>query len=392
MRLYRRDESSVWWIDVCRGGVRLRLPGEQYKRATKRIGEQIEELLSYRRAGLKPSAKLVAWLRDQPAKRVARLGKAGLVPADAMSRAGGLDSHLVAFRKHLKAKNRSPQHIALTLSRLKALFEGVEARNIGDVTEEKVTLWLAARRAEDGQGRRFGLASSNHYGVAVKSFAAWLYRTRRWHEHALRGLAPMNAATDVRHKRRAMTHGEFAQLLAATRSGPERAGMPGEARFWLYVVASATGLRSNELRSLKVRSFMLDGSSPSVVVQAGYSKRRRRDEIGLSRETAAGLRQFFAGRHPDVAAFTLPSAPHVVRVFRADLLAAGIAYKTADGVADFHALRHRFLTVVMGLTGNLATIQRIGRLSRPDLVARYGHSRDDDVRRVIDQMPTYDVG
>ena len=67
------------------------------------------------------------------------------------------------------------------------------------------------------------------------------------------------------------------RLLETTRQSPERFGMTGMKRAILYRVAVETDLRANELRSLKVKSFDLDGGT--VIVQAAYSKRRREDTL-----------------------------------------------------------------------------------------------------------------
>ena len=45
----------------------------------------------------------------------------------------------------------------------------------------------------------------------------------------------------------------------------------------LYLVASETGLRANELASLTVGSLDLDARIPAITVEAASSKRRRRD-------------------------------------------------------------------------------------------------------------------
>ncbi len=75
----------------------------------------------------------------------------------------------------------------------------------------------------------------------------------------------------------------------------------------LYRVAVETGLRANELRSLKVSSFDLDHGI--VTVRAGYSKRKREDTVPLRPDTAAELREFLSGKHPEAKAFKVPSKP-----------------------------------------------------------------------------------
>ena len=58
----------------------------------------------------------------------------------------------------------------------------------------------------------------------------------------------------------------------ATRTGPNRNGMPGDERALLYRTAIETGLRSKELRSLTRGGFHLTGSRPRVLCDAADTK------------------------------------------------------------------------------------------------------------------------
>ena len=72
----------------------------------------------------------------------------------------------------------------------------------------------------------------------------------------------LNAETDVRHKRRALTPDEFARLVDAARnSGVEVQGYDGEMRARVYQISYLTGLRRLELASLTPNSFKLDEPS-----------------------------------------------------------------------------------------------------------------------------------
>ena len=134
----------------------------------------------------------------------------------------------------------------------------------------------------------------------------------------------------------------------------------------MYIVATQTGLRAGELRSLTRSSFDLDGDPPTVMVAAGYSKRRREDVLPLRTEMVEVLRTHLANKAPAAAALRMPAAHHQARMLRADLEAARgawikdtqdpkdakqrldstfLQYRDDSGrVADFHALRHTFIT------------------------------------------------
>ena len=185
-----------------------------------------------------------------------------------------------------------------------------------------------------------GAASFNYYLVAFKAFAKWMVKDGRASESPVAHLDGVNARTDRRRERRALTVEEVRTLLTATEKQPERHGMTGPERAILYRVAVETGLRAGELSSLARASFILDGKRPTVTVDAAYSKRRRRDELPLRADTAAALRIFLDAKMPDAPAFTMPTSYRTAVMFRADLEAAGIAYHVGGRVADFHSLRH----------------------------------------------------
>ena len=103
-----------------------------------------------------------------------------------------------------------------------------------------------------------------------------------------------------------------------------------------------SGLRANELRSLKVSSFDFEAST--VKVRCSYTKNKNKAEISLRPDTTAELKNFFAGRLPDVRAFGGTHKRLTARtatMLKADLVDAGIPYVDDYGLfADFHALRH----------------------------------------------------
>jgi integrase len=154
-------------------------------------------------------------------------------------------------------------------------------------------------------------------------------------------------------------------------------------------LAVETGLRSNELRSLTRASFALDGPEPSVTVAAAYSKRRRDDTLPVRPGTASELRGFLAGKLPTAAAFAMPEASDVAKMLRADLAAAGIAYRSEAGrVADFHGLRHTFISNLArgGVHPKLA--QQLARHSTITLTMdRYSHTLLGDLRGALAALP-----
>jgi len=102
-------------------------------------------------------------------------------------------------------------------------------------------------------------------------------------------LRALNVKTDRRHDRRELSVDEVRRLLGAAYQGPTRARLTGSKRSLVYRLAVESGLRANELASLTKGSFDFRAEPATVVVEAGSSKRRRRDTLPLRRDTAAEL-------------------------------------------------------------------------------------------------------
>src|SRR5262249_1205318 len=78
-------------------------------------------------------------------------------------------------------------------------------------------------------------------------------------------------------------------------------------------------------------------------------------------------------------------------MLRGDLEAAGIPYAVEgpDGplYADFHALRHTYLTLAGRAGIDLRTLQELAGHSTPTLPARYSHRRLHDLQGAVEKLP-----
>src|SRR5262249_28782361 len=78
-------------------------------------------------------------------------------------------------------------------------------------------------------------------------------------------------------------------------------------------------------------------------------------------------------------------------MLRIDLQAAGIPYaiEGPDGplYADFHALRHTYLTLGGRAGIDLRTLQELAGHSTPNPAARYSHRRLHDLAGAVDKLP-----
>jgi hypothetical protein len=158
----------------------------------------------------------------------------------------------------------------------------------------------------------------------------------------------------------------------------------------LYAAAMVTGFRASELTSLAPSSFALEAEPPTVTVKAGYSKNRREAIQPLPPDVAAALRAYLAGR---------PAGPvwpgevwpdRAADMLREDLRAAGIPYRDAEGrVADFHALRHSYITLLQQTGVHPKLAQELARHSDIRLTMKvYTHTRLHDLAGAVEGLPS----
>ena len=296
-----------------------------------------------------------------------------------------IEAHLEDYRRHLLGHARTPRHVKQTCDRVKAVVDGCGFARVADLDAASVVDYLDGRR-------KGGMATetSNHYLRAVKAFSAWLQREERSRKDPLRFLSRLNADADRRRKRRSLTDALFASLIAAALASPRVVcGLTGPDRAMLYAVAAGTGLRARELASLTPESLDLGGES--VVAEAGYSKRRRRDELPLHSDLARQLRTWISGRPPCSPLWPGRWAEdrHGAEMLRADLDSAKIPYVDAAGrVFDFHALRGQFASSLARAGVHPKGAQQLMWHSDINLtINAYTHLDMNDLKADVERLP-----
>ena len=201
-------------------------------------------------------------------------------------------------------------------------------------------------------------------------------------------LTSQNPDADRRHERRALPPEELARLIQAAASGPVVLKTSGPDRAALYLVALGTGFRANELRSLTPEAFRLDDDPPTVTVVAAYSKRRRDDVQPIRPDLADALRPWLASRAPGKPVWG-KLTKHTNILIQSDLARAGIPYRDgADRVADFHALRHSYVTALAMSSAPVKVVQTLARHSTPTLtLGIYAHVGLYDQTSALDALP-----
>jgi hypothetical protein len=211
----------------------------------------------------------------------AAMGEAGAADPYEEHRGRPLSGHLDDYRKALEAEGNTPRHVAKQISRCGAIAAGCRFRTSADLDAHRIKVWLSERRkassAPGAGGRPFGLATSNHYITAIKGFGAWLAKAKRIDRNPLSDLSKLDAGTDMRRERRALSASEMAEILAAALSSAKSfGGLTGPDRAVLYAAAVSTGYRVEELASLTPESLGPDAEAPTVTLEAAAAKNGRR--------------------------------------------------------------------------------------------------------------------
>ncbi len=390
--IYRRKKGGYYYITYhVRPGQRRTVKGSKDRAATEALARKLESDAMLRANGIidaKAETKPLM-VEDEEGKVV-----------------GG---HVGEFYDSLLAKGTTAKHAHMVRQRAAEVLTLSKAKHLSDITPSAIQEAIASLRDD----RHLSLQSCNHYLRAIKQFSRWLWRDGRIREDVLVHLKGYNVQLDRRHDRRALTDEELVRLIDAAEAGRKVLGMPGPERAMLYRLAVGTGFRAGELRSLTPESFDLDAEPPTVTVEAGYSKHRREDVQPIRRDLADLLRPWIEGTYRGKPVLKMPDKP--VKLIKADLTAAREAwleeapsekvrkerektsflkYRDAAGrVADFHALRHTYISRLVRSGVNVKVAQELARHSTPTLtLGRYAHVQLVDQTRALDALPAIESG
>jgi integrase len=419
-----KRKSRTWHIRYYTpDGERHRVKGYRDKKATENLAAELE------RRGIRVDA--------------------GLVDPNAIHAKTPLAEHLADYLRDLQSKGRCRGHVQKTEARIKTVLAGCGFVFIRDLNAEKVAALLHALRQQrprpelpigkswftpremiaalngarpaqlarflrreglqvegKGNARRYprptvealqdrfcrgiGISTSNGYLAAIKGLSRWLADKERTDRDRLTSLKALNADTDPRHERRALELAELQSLLAAAeRSSVVVHGMGGPDRAMLYAVAMVTGFRASELASLFPYSFDLAGQPAVVTVKAAYAKNKKAADQPLPADVTEALREYLNGKLRDQVVWPGKWFRDAAEMLRVDLEAAGIPYRDEAGrVADFHALRHSYITLLerSGVSPKLA--QELARHSDIRLTMNvYTHAGLYDLAAAVAGLP-----
>lgn len=383
----RGKKTARWmvaWTDEL--GQRRTRRGYTDKALSERLARQLEDEARARRDGT----------IDVAVERMAAHARAPL------------ESHLGDYERAMQAKGNTADHTKQALKNIRFAAKIAEWKTIADIDHASLDLSIDRLRTA-----KKSHATINHHIRSSKAFSRWLLSNHRLARDPLVGVKLLNVAADRRGGRRALDDEELAALLRIAaevpsvtvehryirKAGPNKGDLRRgtrtftiERRDLLYLLAASTGLRFSEIKSLTPASFDSVSDPKTVTVEASYSKRRRRDVQPMRDDIAEAMRPFVEAapkREP-----LWPKLPdEIARVMAKDLEVAGVPVTDDAGrVADFHALRHTFITRLArsGVTPKVA--QALARHSTITLTMdRYAHVALADTSKALASLPALPV-
>jgi len=340
-----------------------------------------------------------------------------------------LVEHVDAYLDDMTRRDLTARHIKERRADLGRVLDGCNFRLLRDLNRSRFEVWL-------GDLARAGLSARrrNVYRAAMVSFSRWCVKTGRLLTNPLVETHAAKEELDRRHVRRALTEQELERLFEAAETRPvlevqritrgPRKGQPaadvrpevledkrrlGRERALFYRVMAFTGLRFNEARTLRIGDLDLDGPKPRIQLRAEAEKNRKGATLPLRGGLAADLIEYLGERlswsradsrrrggpipaRLDMDKALFLNAPSSVKVFDRDLAAANIAKHDARGrVADLHALRMTYCSLLAGGGVPLATAQVLMRHHSPTLTAK--HYLDPamlDTAGAVERLPDLD--
>lgn len=324
----------------------------------------------------------------------AKLVREGLVdPRDETAREASkrpLAKHIEDYHAELTARGNCKEHCADTISLIRRLFAAAHIHSITAINADKVRVQLGriakARSA----------STANHAQRAVKSFTRWLAEGKKLKEDPLLSLrSTYNEEADRKRVRRALSLDDIYRLIDGTIDAPPvRKVKPkepvtgrcvtfsGRDRAALYLVATITGFRRDEIRVLTPERFDL-GDVPSIRLNGDETKDGLSVDQPIRKSDAETLRLWLADKEPGKRVFA--DMPYrTAEMLAIDLTRAGIPVKTIDGVVDFHALRVAYITHLGKRMVDPETLRILARHKKFETTQRYLRTDDETKRKAIE--------
>ena len=395
-------EVKKYWIEVVDRREKafrkvLRFPAFESKELSKKLGENIQELIDYATMN-KPCPKLIEKIQnDADMKLQDRLIELDLLPTKEEKVENPLLDYLPDFQKSIydeskrdirKKLNTKDDMVKITCARVRKLIKGCGFVYWTDVTVDEINSYIESR--PDGMSQQ----TAHFYIQAIKRFAKWMYENGYIdkpleHQDEKGKVKKIINVPTSKNKGRAFELEEFERLLKVTKNGSENYGLTGYQRYILYLLACETGLRRGELRSLTVASVDLKNSC--VFVKGGISGATKNKDDAIqyfTPETRILLKEYIKGKMPNVQLFMIHKKS--AKMIQDDCKKAKIEIHNHKGKLNFHSLRHTCGSYLAAQGVEPKVIMETMRHKNIDLtMSRYAHLLSGQKKKAMHKFPRF---
>lgn len=413
----RKTKSRNFYIDFYdQYRRRHNLAAFPEKRESMGLAEKIESLVSCQVSGQQPGPEMQQWIDRLPNRFKEKFSKWGLLEGCRVAATKALLRHLGDWRAFLIHQGRTVKQADQQYVRVKRAFTEAKFEYWHQIHASKLLNTINAMRKLQRTGKGYidtgkpvSPRTKQHHLKACKQFASWMLKDGQATTNPLQYLTT-DIPVETQNPRRALTKDEIRTLLSYTENANPIGDMTGTERALVYRLAMETGLRANELRSLKRLSF--SKTKLTVKVEAKYTKNRKEAIQPVKPATMELIQQHLILKAPNASAFRLPNS-NLCKFFKKDVEDARIAWiqkakgdseeylrriesdflklKTKAGKLDFHALRHTFGSLLAASGVHPKTAQKLMRHSDINLTMNiYTHIQESETQGAINSLPDFE--
>ncbi|MBN2455408.1 MAG: tyrosine-type recombinase/integrase [Sedimentisphaerales bacterium] len=378
MKIFKNGKK--YYLDFRFRDRRFRLTAFEAEKQSKRLGDTIERLMDIYHSNDCISLEIQRAVDCMPSRIVRKIESIGLLSAARTAGKNRLEDYIVGFIDNLRVKRSTGKYLSQVESMIKRICQRCRFNVISDLDANRFTAFV--------NGLNITVKTKSHYISAFKEFANWLHETGRLPKNNFKLIkTPKALQSDQVHSRRALTADEVARLIRAAQTGKPFRGISGAERALIYRIAVESGLRFNEVKTLKVSDF--DFVNGTVQIRDANEKARRGVVLPLRKSTADMIKTFLWNKTPQSTAFTLKKGYLMIKT---DLEAAGIPYEVDGKYADFHSLRHSTASLLIQTGANPKVIQSLMRHTDLNLtMSKYTHLYAGQQRGTIERLPDFTV-
>lgn len=272
--------------------------------------------------------------------------------------------YLKEYENSLRSRDFKAKHVHDTVTRIETLCRACKWSELEDISPITFERWRSGVPRCERTGRTLGGKTIVEYLTSIRAFLNWLKRQGIVEKNVLEHVEKGDIRGTERKKRRVWTDEDLERFMQYGKP-PKRA----DYRLAVWILRW-TGLRKNELATLRWGDLHLDAESPFLIVRSGVSKNRKNERVPLMGKVSAKLHSIRSDNwttETKVLPFKIPGSEQL----KADLKRAGVVYRNDFGDLDFHALRYTFGHWLASNGVPLLTIQSILRHSDPSTTARH---------------------